>query len=57
MRLMSMCKYNIIANSSFSWWAAWLNVNPNKLILAPKKWFNSSKVNTEDLVPDSWIRI
>jgi len=55
--LMSLCKHNIIANSSFSWWGAWLNNNPNKIIIAPQKWFNDPKRNTVDLIPKSWIRI
>ena len=56
MQLMSLCKHNIIANSSFSWWGAWLNNNPNKVVCAPKRWYNN-----EDTVygecPDSWVRI
>ncbi|MDP1766805.1 MAG: alpha-1,2-fucosyltransferase [Methylotenera sp.] len=56
MRLMSLCKHNIIANSSFSWWAAWLNTNPQKIVIAPQDWF-SNKVNVSDLIPHGWIRI
>jgi hypothetical protein len=58
-RLMSLCKHNVIANSSFSWWAAWMNANPRKKILAPKKWFNSNARNLDvrDLIPESWIKI
>lgn len=56
--LMSMCKNNIIANSSFSWWGAWLNNNKNKKVIAPKNWFGESiNHNTQDLYPESWIKI
>ena len=56
MHLMSLCCHNIIANSSFSWWGAWLNSNQNKIVIAPKKWFANS-INTKDLLPDGWISL
>jgi hypothetical protein len=57
MRLMSRCKHNIIANSSFSWWGAWLNKNPDKIVIAPEKWFSEYDGNTLDLIPNKWLRI
>ena len=56
-KLMSSCKHNIMANSSFSWWGAWLNPNPNKIVIAPKLWFNDEKVNTNDVIPENWIKL
>jgi hypothetical protein len=55
--LMSQCKHHIIANSSFSWWGAWLNDNPEKIVIAPKKWFNKGPKDTYDLYPEGWIVI
>jgi hypothetical protein len=57
MRLMSLCKHNIIANSSFSWWGAWLNPHAEKMVIAPKKWFNDPNRNTSDLIPENWLRL
>lgn len=55
--LMSMCKHNIIANSTFSWWAAWLNNNNNKTVIYPSVWFGENMYDTKDLCPDTWIKI
>ena len=60
MRLMSLCRHNVIANSSFSWWAAWLNANPGKTVVAPENWFKEPGKNTrsvEAVIPERWIRI
>lgn len=59
LRLMSLCKHNIIANSSFSWWGAWLNRNKGKKVYAPRAWFNSNvrNIDPKDMIPESWIRV
>lgn len=58
MQLMSLCKHNIIPNSSFSWWGAWLNNNPDKIVIAPEKWFNDcANMDYSNVVPESWIKI
>lgn len=58
MRLMSQCDHNIIANSSFSWWGAYLNKNPDKIVVTPKNWFGpKGPQNTKDLIPESWVQI
>lgn len=57
--IMSQAENNIIANSSFSWWGAWLNQNPKKIIVAPENWFGEgySHYIMKDLIPNDWIKI
>jgi Glycosyl transferase family 11 len=56
-RLMSRCQHAIIANSTFSWWAAWLNSRPEKVIIAPDPWFASDRYDGADVIPESWQRV
>lgn len=57
--LMSCCTHNIISNSTYSWWAAWLNQNPDKIVIAPEVWFGpgNSHLDTKDLIPEGWIKL
>ena len=57
MYLMSKCSHHIIANSSFSWWGAWLNYSEDKMVIAPAKWFNNSERNYKDVIPSAWIQL
>lgn len=56
MQLMSLCRHHIIANSSFSWWGAWLNPRPDKIVVAPERWFIGD-LNASDLIPQTWVKI
>ncbi len=58
MRLMKHCKHFVMANSTFSWWGAWLATNEDKIVVAPKKWFQDKAAdNAIDIVPDNWVRL
>jgi hypothetical protein len=59
LRLISACKHHIIANSSFSWWGAWLNPHSNKMVIAPKQWFSDAELNAKAtaITPKSWVRL
>lgn len=55
MQIMSLCKHNVIANSSFSWWGAWLNRNPSKIVVSPSVWMNGGGLH--DIIPENWIKV
>jgi hypothetical protein len=57
LRLMSLCDHIAIANSTFSWWAAWLNPSPTKRVIAPDPWLAGNPAESADVVPESWIRL
>jgi hypothetical protein len=59
LRLMSQCRHHIIAPSSFSWWGAWLNPSPEKLVVSPPhhRWLNFRNCDTSDVVPNSWVQL
>ena len=57
MLMMSCCRHNIIENSTFSWWGAYFNSNPDKIVCSPEKWFSKEDLVTDDLLPESWIKL
>ena len=57
MQLMSLCEHNIIANSSFSWWGAWLNRNTDKIVVSPKHFYTIKSIREDSLIPESWTKL
>lgn len=58
LNLISCCEHNINSSSTFSWMGAWLNRNPDKIVLTPEKWFGpSEKLETKDIIPTSWVKV
>ena len=57
LRLLSLCRHHIIANSTFSWWGAWLSSHADKIVVAPRQWFGQAGHSSADLVPDQWLRL
>ena len=57
LRLMAACRHHILANSSFSWWGAWLNPSPDKIVVAPEPWFRDKSMDDSTIVPERWLRL
>ena len=57
LRLMSRCRHHIVANSTFSWWGAWLNGGAPKIVVAPQRWFADESMNAVDLIPEAWVKL
>jgi hypothetical protein len=54
---MLLCRHFLIANSSFSWWAAWLNQNHGKIVIRPSQWFQAQEFKDVDICPPEWIKV
>ena len=57
MQLMASCQHHVISNSTFSWWGAWLGLNPGKIVVAPRIWMRGMPESSVDIYPKSWLRI
>ncbi|CAN5381781.1 alpha-1,2-fucosyltransferase [soil metagenome] len=57
LRLMAACRHHIVANSSFSWWGAWLDASPDSMVIAPRPWFRDAAMDDSSLIPERWIRL
>lgn len=57
LRLMSACRHHVLANSTFSWWGAWLGETKSQIVIAPKQWFSDPRQDARDLVPERWMKI
>jgi hypothetical protein len=57
LRLMARCRHHVIANSSLSWWGAWLSTTPGQIVVSPRDWFSTNNDRARDVVPERWIRI
>jgi len=57
LKLMASCDHFIIPNSTFAWWAAWLSISQDKIVIAPKKWMHDPSFQTNDLIPETWIKL
>jgi hypothetical protein len=57
LHLMSRCAHHVIANSTFSWWGAWLNPAPTRRVIAPANWFGTARLSNPDLIPEGWTRL
>jgi hypothetical protein len=57
LRLMAACRHHIVANSSFSWWGAWLDPSPDSMVIVPRPWFRDATIDDTSLIPERWIRL